>query len=88
MSGLDRDALDRHITDGRYSVEELRVLCADCDEWTPVTATTDYGATEWSRDTCSHCGVEFPEDTVTEINEPEPPDRDDWDDRGRFEPWA
>jgi hypothetical protein len=85
VTDLDRDALDRYITGGRYRKEHGDVQCGECEEWTPVTAETDYGATEWSPAECKHCGHEFTGEERWE--DPEPPERDHHEESGRFEPW-
>lgn len=74
---MDRDALDRWITSGRYREEWLLVTCPECEEVTRVKATTEYGTAEWDPDRCSSCGSEFPEDVPYET-EPEPEPPDDW----------
>lgn len=66
--------LDAWITSGRYSKEMLRVKCSECDEYTSVTAETEYGATDWDRDACFHCGAAFEGDEDTELDEPPEPD--------------
>jgi hypothetical protein len=82
------NGLDRWITGGRRSTELLAVQCPECEEWTQVTATTEYGATDWDPEECGSCGLPLPEDARTEDAEPEPPEPDDYDDTGRFHPWV
>lgn len=67
--GLDRDALDRYITGGRYSSERLLVACPGCGETTPVDAESEYGATTWSPEECPKCGREFEGDEKFEADE-------------------
>lgn len=88
MSGLDPNALDRWITDGRFREEALVVLCPDCEETTNVSATTEYGATEWDPAECGSCKREFTGDEQWHEDEPPEPDYDDREDYGRLEPWA
>jgi len=71
--------LDAWITGGRYSEEILDVTCPECEEVTVITATTDYGATEWSKTECDSCHAEFPDDV--EYGEAEPPEPDPYEDR-------
>ncbi len=59
---LDRDALDRHITGGRYSATSLLVTCKRCDVITEVLAETDYGFTSWTPAECNGCGRGFDPD--------------------------
>ncbi len=62
MTDLDRDALDRHITGGRYSATSLLVTCKSCDVITEVLAETDYGFTSWTPAECNGCGRGFDPD--------------------------
>ena len=75
MSGLP--GYDAWATGGRYSRELLVALCPECEEWSPVTAESEYGATTWTPEECPRCGAEWPEDARTELDEPPEPDRDD-----------
>lgn len=79
MSGLDRDALDRWITGGRFREEQILVTCGACGEPTPVTASTDYGATDWDPGQCGSCGRGFDGDESFQDDEPPEPDGDDRD---------
>lgn len=76
---LDRDALDRHITGGRYRKQPIRVECGECGEWTSVLAETEYGTTEWTPDECSSCHAEFTSESKWEDDEPPEPDYPDPD---------
>ena len=67
---------DAWATGGRYSKDLIRAHCDECEEWTPVTAESEYGAETWTPDECKYCGAPFGADAVTEPDEPpEPPDR-------------
>lgn len=72
MRDLDRNALDRHITGGRYSLSHISVICRDCGKKTDVVAETEYGATEWNPQECEHCKTEFTGQEQWEDNTPEP----------------
>ena len=87
MSGIDPDALDRFITNGRFQVEAFVVTCPDCEEQTRVTATSEYGGTEWEPAECSSCKRAFTGDEEWGIDEPPEPEPD-WDEYGRLEPWS
>jgi DNA-directed RNA polymerase subunit RPC12/RpoP len=80
--------IDRYITSSRYREERLRVECPECEEWTLVKQTTEYGTSEWDPERCSTCGTKFTGDERAEDDEPEPPEPDDYDEYGRFEPWV
>lgn len=71
---LDRDALDRHITGGRYSADQLLVTCGHCGEKTTVVAETDYGMTTWSPEECTNkkCNELFNGDEEWDEDEPDP----------------
>jgi hypothetical protein len=58
MERLDRDALDRYITGGRYSAAAGLVTCP-CGEQVAVEAETEYGTTTWSPEECPKCGRAF-----------------------------
>jgi hypothetical protein len=70
------------------------VTCSECGTETTV-AETYWPATrydppdgETSPEECPKCGHCWDStDSRAEV-EPDPPERDDWDDRGRWEPWA
>lgn len=68
--GLDRNALDRWITGGRYSAAPGWVTCKSCNERSAVLAETEYGATTWSPEECPKCGAEFSGDETWEDDEP------------------
>ena len=68
MSGLP--GYDNWATGGRYHSAPIIVWCAECEEWTRVTAETDYGATDWDKDACDHCKAPFPDDAKWEDDEP------------------
>jgi len=70
MSGLDPNALDRYITDGRYSKSVGEVTCNACGETTTVTAETEYGATTWEPEECGRCGNEFTDEEMVEAEDP------------------
>lgn len=69
---MDRDALDRWITGGRYSRVLIVVTCPACEEQTPVEAETEYGVTTWSPEECRACGREFDGDETWADDEPDP----------------
>lgn len=83
---MDYDALDRWITGGRYTSEYIYVTCRGCEENTLVHSETEYGATDWSVDSCEVCGKPFNGDEETfyaeyeeEYDSSEPPDPpDEW----------
>lgn len=80
---------DAWATGGRYRRELIAVRCDECDEWTPVTADTEYGATEWTPDECCRCGAPFTGDEDWHDDEPPDPEPDDrGEEYGRFHPWA
>jgi hypothetical protein len=87
---FDFRGYDRWITSGRYSKSLGVVTCPDCEEQTPVTAETEYGTTEWTPEACAQCGREFTGDEKWADDEPPEPDYppDDYEEYGRFEPWA
>lgn len=70
---LDRDALDRWITSGRYSSSAGYVTCSKCETETFVVTETEYGSTEWFVNQCPQCGTEFTgkEDWLDAEPEPE-----------------
>ena len=59
MDRFDREALDRHITDGRYSKEVGYVTCAECGEQTLVTIETEYGGSFIDLGECKYCQFTF-----------------------------
>lgn len=61
--------LDDYITSGRFSQTTLSVTCANCDEKITIVATTEYGMTDWSVDTCSNCGQDLTGDEEWEEDE-------------------
>lgn len=71
---------DRWITSGRYSKDYIVVTCNYCGENTPVTATTEYGASDWEPDECKHCNEDFEGNESTFLDEPdyEPDDFGDY----------
>lgn len=68
--GLDRDALDRWITDGRYSSTVALITCPDCEEQTMVTIESEYGGSTWDPGECK-CGREFNGEEPFEDGAPE-----------------
>ena len=72
MGGLDRDALDRYITGGRYSRSLILVTCPACETQTPVEVETEYGVTTWNPVECRKCGREFTGQEEWEDDEPDP----------------
>jgi len=76
MDGLDRDALDRWITGGRYSSCAMQVTCPACGEETFVVSETEYGSTEWNPAECGNkaCGREFTGDEDWREDEPPEPE--------------
>lgn len=86
MYELDRDALDRYITSGRYEKNLLVVTCPKCGEETPVTEESEYGTAEWSPGGCK-CGHEF--DGTEEYCDDEPPEIEpDFPDPDPEGPWS
>lgn len=65
---LDRDALDRWITGGRYQCAYIEVWCQNpqCKTYgidpIEVLAETEYGGTTWTPEECPQCGGELGED--------------------------
>lgn len=71
MTSLDLNALDRWITGGRYSKALIRAYCEECEEWSPVTAESEYGATYWTPEECPTCGSEWSQDATWDYDEDE-----------------
>ena len=71
---LDRNALDRWITDSRCREEPLIVTCSACKEETPVKQISEYGVTDWEPCECRVCRREFGGDEDWREDEPPEPD--------------
>ena len=69
---MNRDALDRYITSGRYSESLMLVTCSHCGDTTRVAAETEYGATTWSPEECGKCKEPFEGDETWIEDEPDP----------------
>jgi hypothetical protein len=80
---IDRDALDRWITGGRYGSSAIIVECPRCHNHTPVLMETEYGSSTWTPEDCKHCQYPFNGDEPWEEDEPPEIDYDEsswWDD--------
>lgn len=75
---LDRDALDRWITGGRYRGEAIRATCSTCGSSHAVISESEFGWFSWNPDECPTCGVEWDEDTQWDADEPPEPDPFAW----------
>ena len=76
MHDLDRNALDRHITGGRYSEEDDTAFCHNraCKaygEEQDVLVVREYGQSYWQPDECSHCFGEWHEQAPEEDDDDE-----------------
>lgn len=77
MNGLDRDALDRYITGGRYSktLADFKCPVEECGETWEGEVEEEYGAATFApHEQCPKCGADLDYDNWTEV---EPPERFD-----------
>jgi rubredoxin len=72
MPDLNRDALDRWITGGRYHKSFGYVHCPNCGDRTYAVSETEYGATTLMPEDCAGCGYVFEGDEDWEDHDPEP----------------
>lgn len=87
VSGLDRDALDRWITGGRYSKAIGLVECPECEETTQVFTETEYGATTWEPEVCSTTGCNHEFTGQEPWHDAEPPEPDHHEPEDYDGPW-
>ena len=80
---LDRDALDRWITDSRYSEQLAVATCEECGFETPIVIHNEYGGSQWEPPDC-RCGNDFSDSTPWREDEPPEPDYEPAD-SGRWE---
>lgn len=55
MRDFDRNALDRHITSGRYSTEMVDFTCDSCGHNFAGTVETEYGTSTFQPEECPAC---------------------------------